>query len=346
MLKERSAPQTHINRPPRQNNENPQRCDNNNIVTSGLNQPKSTGSNMNKVQLMPQRHEMSSGHFNADQIEILKNSICKDATNDEFAVFLMACQKTQLDPFMRQIYAVKRYDSRLKRETMTIQTGIDGYRLIAERTGRYAPGPKTTFEYDKEGKILSATAYVKKLTQDGTWHIVEAEAFFDEYCQTYTDKSTGQKKKTGMWVNMERNQLGKCAESLALRKAFPAELSGVYTKDEMKQSDNIISQVQADELLYILNECEPEYKESVLKTLRDKHNAPTIFETPVEIFERVRSAALRKMGILKSQPIQEVVDVVTETKKELIQDEPIEITGREPTSDDVYPKRNSAFRGD
>lgn len=192
---------------------------------------------MSSIVRMNQPLEIAQG-FNQEQIDILKNSICKGLSNDELQIFIMACQKTQLDPFMRQIYAVKRYDSRLGKEVMTIQTGIDGYRLIAERTGCYAPGSKPTFEYDDQGAIIAATAYVKKLTQDGTWHIVDTEAYMDEYCQTYFDKKTGETKPMGMWKTMPRNQLAKCAEALALRRCFPKEMSGIYTREEMGQAQN------------------------------------------------------------------------------------------------------------
>lgn len=291
------------NSPPRLNSN---RCGNDHIAAAGLNQPK--GDNVNKIAQLNSNHEVAtSNYFSAEQIEILKNCICKGASDEEFNVFIMACQKTQLDPFMKQIYCVKRYDSRLKRETMTIQTGIDGYRLIAERTERYAPGPKPSYEYDANGNLVSATAYVKKLTRDGTWHVVEAEAFLDEYCQTFTDKQTGEKRAMGMWNNMQRNQLSKCAESLALRKAFPAEMSGVYTKDEMKQAETYeptvskkeiaqkISSEQAADLEMILSECDMEYRQWVFNSLKKQYNIMRLADAPVEIFERMKTAATKNM---------------------------------------------------
>jgi phage recombination protein Bet len=257
---------------------------------------------MNKVAVL-QHNEgaISAPIFDNKQIEILKNSICKGASPEEFEVFIMACKKTGLDPFMRQIYAVKRWDGRLKRETMTIQTGIDGYRLIAERTGLYAPGPEPTYQYDSNGQIVSATAYVKKQTRDGTWHTVAASAFLDEYCQRNKEGNA-----SGMWSNMPRNQLAKCAEALALRRAFPAEMSGIYTKDEMNQAEIVemrsntesknpairISPSQGTELQMILDECDPQYIEIVEKSFK-RMKMETIYDLPLDLFNRVKEAATK-----------------------------------------------------
>lgn len=154
-------------------------------------------------------------------------------TDDELQLFIQACKKTGLDPFARQIFAVKRWDSSSKKEVMSIQTAIDGYRLIADRTGKYVPGKDVEFTYDKNGQLYSAKAYVKKMTPDGVWHDVSAVAFWKEYVQT-----TKEGKPTIFWQKKAHIMLSKCAESLALRKAFPAELSGIYTHDEMPTRDN------------------------------------------------------------------------------------------------------------
>src|SRR5690606_19676482 len=116
-------------------------------------------------------------------------------------------------------------------EVGTVQTGIDGYRAIADKTGEYVPGPEPTFKHDPDGRLVSATAYVKKLA-GGTWHTVAATAMYDEYVQTTRDG-----RPVGMWGDMPHNQLAKCAESLALRRAFP-HLSGVLTNEEMEQAAN------------------------------------------------------------------------------------------------------------
>ena len=157
-----------------------------------------------------------------DQIDLIKKTVAKGTSDDELKLFLYTCQKTGLDPLIRQIYAVKRGGVS---NQMSIQTGIDGYRLIAERTGKYAPGREPSFT-EKDGRLVSATAYVKKLVQ-GEWHDVAATAFYAEY-----EQPTGP-----MWRKMPHVMLAKCAEALALRRAFPAEMSGVYTQEEMSQAE-------------------------------------------------------------------------------------------------------------
>lgn len=173
------------------------------------------------------------GNMSAEQVKLVKDTVCRGATDNELALFLYTAKQTGLDPLRRQIHAVKRWDSGLNREVMSIQTGIDGYRLLAERTGHYAPGPEPTFKYDSDGKVISATAYVKKLVA-GQWFDVGATALYSEYVG---------RKKDGMpnqfWATKPHVMLGKCAEALALRRAFPDALAGVYSDEEMQQAENL-----------------------------------------------------------------------------------------------------------
>lgn len=241
--------------------------------------------------------------FSTDQLQLLKNTICRGSTDEEFQLFAHACRKTGLDPFMKQIYAVKRYDSGLKKEVMSIQVGIDGLRAIADKSGNYAPGKETMYSYDKDGKLLSATAYVKKRTKDGTWHDVSATAFYNEYVAKTRDGSP-----THMWASKEHIMLSKCAESLALRKAFPYELSGVYTHEEMSQADNkvvaveqdvieeriIISKEQAQEIESLLAKCNSDYAHKILKSWRNL-GFDSADKLPLEYYERVKKALLENI---------------------------------------------------
>lgn len=174
----------------------------------------------------------SEMEISRDQIDLIKRTVAKGVTDDEFQLFLYTAKRMGLDPLAKQIHAVKRWSNADSREVMSIQTGIDGYRLIADRTGNYAPGKANSYEYDENGKVISATAYAMKFVR-GAWMETSATAHMSEYAQAKKDGSF-----TSMWASKPHIMLGKCAEALALRRAFPAELSGVYTDDEMAQADN------------------------------------------------------------------------------------------------------------
>lgn len=170
--------------------------------------------------------------FNQEQIDLIKRTVAKGATNDELALFLHTAKRTGLDPLTKQIHAIKRWDSSQNREVMAIQTGIDGYRLIADRTSKLAGIDDAVFDREDQDHPNKASVTVYKIV-DGEKCAFTATARWREYVQTKKDGTA-----TSMWKKMPYLMLAKCAEALALRKAFPADLSGVYTFEEMSQADN------------------------------------------------------------------------------------------------------------
>jgi len=162
--------------------------------------------------------------YTREQIDLLKKTVATGLDDNEFRLLVEVAQGTGLNLFQRQIYGIKRGGK------MTIQTGIDGYRLVAARTGRHAGTSDAEFDSQDGNQPKWARVTVKKIMPNGFIADYTATARWTEYVQ----------EQSPMWRKMPFLMLSKCAEALALRKAFPAELSGVYTSEEMMQADDVI----------------------------------------------------------------------------------------------------------
>lgn len=186
----------------------------------------------NEISVISSQNQLAAQSFSQEKIALIKNTVAQGATDMELQLFVEQCKRTGLDPITRQIYFIKNKDK------VQVQTSIDGFRLIAERSGQYE-GQTTPLWCGEDGVWrdvwLSKTppsACKIGVYKKGFREPLYAVAIFEEYAQR---KYTGE--LSHMWAKMPALMIAKVCESLALRKSFPNDLSGLYTQEEMDQAN-------------------------------------------------------------------------------------------------------------
>lgn len=200
------------------------------------------------------------------QLDLMRRTVAADCSEDEFNLFIEVSRRVGLDAFRKQIYAVVYNKDKPEKRKMSIITGIDGFRAVAERSGKYRPSEdEPEIIYDENAKdprtnplgIERAVVTVYKFGPDGQWHPLKGVAYWTEFAPLNEiwawDADVGKKRPTGEfelpqntnWRKMPRVMIAKVAEAQALRKGWPEDLAGVYAAEEM---DRATSDATASEL--------------------------------------------------------------------------------------------------
>lgn len=180
-------------------------------------------------------HQTETLTFTAEQRQILRDSFSNGASDAEFAALLEVSMQRGLNPFKREVFFVQRWSNEQHKMVWATQVSIDGLRLIAQRSGLYDGQDEPEFTENADGSLKSCR--VRVFRKDWTRPAVGI-AFWNEYVQTTKDKQSGQTRPNSMWSKMGRTMLAKCAEALAIRKAFPESAGGIYSDAEMMQAEN------------------------------------------------------------------------------------------------------------
>ena len=209
--------------------------------------------------------------FDSKQVALIKQTVAKDADDEEFNLFVEMCKARGLNPLTRQIFCQIYNKDNLAKRQMVIVVSREGQRSIAERTGSYRPDEQPTrfvtcekIPASNPAGLVSAEVAVYKYAKDG-WYPVPAVAYWEEFApliegpederweetgETWPDTGKPKKKKITSgeiitkldpskqnWRKMPRLMLEKCAEMAALRKAFPDDFGGLYGEEEMDRGD-------------------------------------------------------------------------------------------------------------
>jgi len=147
--------------------------------------------------------------YSSEEIQLLRDTYGKGATEQEFALMLQLAKTYDLDPFTRQIWLVKYPGS-----SAQIFAGRDGYLAIAHKSGQF-DGMESGCKRNDDGDLVGwCSVYRKDMSRP--FHV---EVLLSEY-----------NTKKSLWASKPTTMIVKVAEAQALRKAF--SISGLYSPEE------------------------------------------------------------------------------------------------------------------
>ena len=242
-------------------------------------------------------------------IQTIKSTIAKDATDEELALFLEHCKATQLNPFKREIWFIKtkpkkdQYGNERPPEVQ-IMTGINGFYTIANAHPQF-DGIETEV-IEQKGRIIKAVARVYRKDRSRP---MTAEAYWDEYSKQY-----------GNWKVMRRVMISKCAEAMALRKAFPQSLNAIYIEEEL----GVREQEEFDRDSVVNTPCEP--RNHVFQKGRQKGH---------RIYDIAKAVGVRKLAqyVADEKARARISEYDAEQLEKFLSDPPPELMPAEPSAE-------------
>jgi phage recombination protein Bet len=170
----------------------------------------------------------------AEDFETLRAAVGPDLTKSQLKLALVYAQKVGADLFARQIYPV------VDRGRLIFMASIDFLRVIAERSGKYAGQGAPEYEEgcDCQGQAVPLMfphpVWAQVPIHRKGWELpIVRRAYFHEYVPLNRE---GKPRET--WVKMPHVMLAKVSEAAGIRAAFPNDVQGLYTDDEMEQAHN------------------------------------------------------------------------------------------------------------
>lgn len=185
-----------------------------------------------------------------EQMKLITRTVAKGATPDELALFFNVAKQTGLNVFTKQLHFVKRNvwnpETKQKEAVGTIQTGIDGYRAIAERTGQLAGSDDIVFDDETAEHPNKATVTIYRMV-GGQRCAFTASAYWNEYAPQYKNKTTGLMEVSGQWQKMPYLMLGKCfsEDTEVLTNQGFKKFSEITTEKIMQVIDNRIEETES-----------------------------------------------------------------------------------------------------